>query len=376
MEKSNKKTASLSDVKVVNVRVRKKGFPLGIFLLLFFMLGLPVSGGVIGHFVYSGSRSIEVIESYTRDYSRSLVEALAGAAELGYRKGSRKAVKELFTDGTRKNTFDEAFFVLKNGTLAAHSNSDVEKELHGNIANDEFAYNTDLILKPLLTKSRNTQFTDYNIVSKRIPFNRMERSLLKQYLYSGIDTSGWLVTRAVFSGKEPVGTVNLIIGKDRIFQSVMELRNESIYMLEAALGIVFFISLAVSLVVFIRYRSIQKDAIAISDYNAGAEATSGRRVRFEKPDAETEGAVSSESFAAHPGHPSSLSSHGGEAIPVELLDDAGNGRTAGEIRIIEIAAARKAPPRSSGETPTALRKVFDEEREIRDAIPIEKRRSS
>ena len=226
--------------------------------MLFIVESIIATGATVAYFIYSGKKRIGVIESYTRNYSITLAEAFAEVAGFSYRAGSYRDLKILFREKIQANTIDEAFFVLRDGSLIVHSSREIEKILRGNIANDEFAYNIDLILRPVFKKSRKIQFTHYNIMGKIVPFTRDERRLLKKYMYSDINTLGWLISRAVFVRGKPVGTVNFIISKDRIFDFLLAHIEESMRFLIYALCGAFVLSLVVSMVVLMRYRSIQE----------------------------------------------------------------------------------------------------------------------
>ncbi|MBN1533962.1 MAG: hypothetical protein JXA20_14930 [Spirochaetes bacterium] len=382
MIKSKEKSADLSGARVVDITMKTKGFPFGILLILAAVFSLLVTGAMTGYFLYTGKQRIGDIESYTRNYSITLAEAFSGAAELGYKKGSNEKLKSLFRDRVRRDTFDEAFFVLRNGALVAHSDADAEKELRGNIANDEFAYNTDLILRPVIARSRDIQFTDYNIISKRIPFTRTQRSLLKRYLYDGIDTSGWLASRAVFSGENPVGTVNLIIGKDRIFRFIAAHWGETLRVWVMAMACALLLSLALSSAVFLRYRGIQEDAMALAEekietvLRARGDASSASAEGRPAPPAEPAQAVTEQAASVAEGRIETTEVE--ESIPMELFEEPAPDRRAagGEGRIIELASMKKTQGEAPEERPREVKRVFDASREILDAIPIDRKRSS
>lgn len=240
---------------------RRKIFPAGIFMILFIIESCLSAGAVISYFFYEGKSTIGEIEFYTADYLIPLAEALGNVAELNHRSRNYSRLRTLFHEKIEQRIVEEAFFVLKNGKIIAHSSVEAEKNLKGNIAGDEFAYNMDLIMKPVNQKSREVLFTDYNIVSRPAPFDRDLRLVLKQYFYPKIDTTGWMVSRAVFAGKKPVGAVCLIVSKGRIYTYLAGHIDACLRMLCAALGVSFTVSLMVTLVVLARYRSIQKNAV-------------------------------------------------------------------------------------------------------------------
>lgn len=246
--------------------IKKRGFPFGLFVLLLLLLTVLSSAVTGGYFYFTTRRGIENVVSNTRSCAQPLAEALAQVAELSYRVRDYSALKTLINKKIEENIIDEAFFVRYDGSLVAHSKSDVEKRLGGNIASDEFSYNTDLILYPLRSKSKEIHFIDYNIMGKQVPFGRLEKHYLKKYLYNRIDTSGWLVTRAVYASargkEEPVGTVNFIISKEKIFSEVLNNFRTSLLLAQALGAASFLLALFIALAVFLRYRNLYRLWIA------------------------------------------------------------------------------------------------------------------
>jgi len=249
--------------------IKKRGFPFGIFLLLLILL-LSLSCAITGGYYYYSTRSgIESGVAYTHGHARHLAEALANLAELSHRVKDYTALKSLFREKIKENIMDEAFFVLNDGTLVAHSRSEAEKKLGGNIANDEFSYNTDLILFPLKSGSKEIQLLDYNITGKTVPFNRIEKQYLKKYMYDRIDTSGWLVTRAVYAvekGKDvPLGTVNFLVSKEMVFREIIDNYRKALLIIQVLAAVSFALSLLIALVVYARYRNFYR----ISEVDVG-----------------------------------------------------------------------------------------------------------
>ncbi len=238
--------------------LKKKKFPVGIFLMLLIIESLIAAGTTAFYFRHNVKKKIELIEDYTKNYSLTLIDAFADVAELSYKAKNFKVLKTLFRQEIRENTVDEAFFALNNGKLIVHSISEIEKELKGNIATDEFAYNTDLILRPARRKLHVVQFTSYNVMGKTAPFKRRLREIIKKYVYDEINLPGWLVSKAVYYKKKPVGTVNFIIYKERIFNLIKTQIKEALKFYKIAQAIAFIVSFIVTIVVLIRYRSIQQ----------------------------------------------------------------------------------------------------------------------
>ncbi len=246
-------------------------FPVGVFLLLFLVESIVGAGSVCTYYYLSGKKNIADIEKYTMGYSKTLAEAFSRVAEFSHKTKQYSSLKTLFHQKIEADTIDEAFFILNDGKIIAHSSTAVEKELKGNIANDEITYNLDLILQPVRQRSRKLFFSDYNIIDGKIPFSRDEKKLIKDYVYKGILSTGWLFTKGVFIKNRPVGTVNFIVSKERIHSSILyQMREVKKYSAVAVL-MAFIISLAVSAVVMIRYRTIQRGAFTGISPESGAE---------------------------------------------------------------------------------------------------------
>lgn len=301
-------------------RLKKVFFPLGVFFLVYIIQALISIGAVGFYFIHNGSERINDIVTYTKNYSLTMGDAFADAAELSYRAGSYTTLKSLYQEKIRKNTIDEAFFALKNGKIMVHSSKETVKELKGNLANDEFSYNLDMIQQPLKEKKGSITFTDYNIIELRTPFKRRKRKLLQKYLYEPIESTGWLVTRAVFSKNKPVGTVSFIISKKRVFNYIKgHIETSRRYLTRALAGsgvCAFFISLFV----FFRYRSIQKKTEKIVAARTGAQPAAGQKIRPVTPlPLPGEGTVAAEPAAAEDGFTIDLSAEPAETAESESI---------------------------------------------------------
>jgi hypothetical protein len=237
-------------------------FPIGIFFMLLVIESIMAAGAAFAYFLYAGAGRITEIEADAGSYSRTLAEALGGAAELGYRAKNYSRLRTLFHKTIEERTIDEAFFILKSGKVIAHSDPLVEEKLKGAVAADNRAYDLELILRPVREKSTEVVLTDYAIASQPVPFDSGQRDLIRQYLYRGIDSSGWLATRAVYGKKKPVGAVGFIISKARIHDFIRKHVDRTLQVLRLALAASFLVSLIVTLAVFARYRSIRKRALA------------------------------------------------------------------------------------------------------------------
>ena len=201
---------------------RKLLFPAGIFFMLFLIEAIMAAGAAGAYFLYAGAGRITEIVSDTRSHAETLAGVLGGAAELSYRAKSYARLRDLLHDRIDGRTVDEAFFVLKSGKIIAHSDPAVEEKLGDDRTAAGKAYDLDLILRPVTEKSAGILFTDCNIASKPVPFDRGQRDLIRQYLYRDIDTSGWLASRAVLGKKKPVGAVCIILSKAKIHAFIRE----------------------------------------------------------------------------------------------------------------------------------------------------------
>ncbi len=256
-----------NDSKTDGIMTRKNRkiiFPAGIFLLVFFIDSVLGALALSAYTYVSLKKTITAVEEYTRNYSKTLAEAFASVAELSLKTNKTESLKTLFHEKIQQNTIDEAIFVLADGRLIVHSNTSVENGLGGNIANDEMAYNLDLILEPVKKNSRELIFSDYNIIDRKIPFSRRERDLIGKYIYPGINTTGWLFTRGVFIDDKAAGSVCFLTGKERIYSVIRETFSNTLKYLYTVIGGSFIISFIISLVILARYRSIQKRADRIA----------------------------------------------------------------------------------------------------------------
>ncbi|MBN2160758.1 MAG: hypothetical protein JW807_15325 [Spirochaetes bacterium] len=248
--------------------MKKRIFPVGIFFILLAIESLIAAGVSLAYFYYAGRSGIASIESNTRTYITPLAESFGTMAELCYRTKKYDRLKGLFREKLDKRVINEAFFILKNGRLAAHSDPAVEQKFRK--ANVEAVYTMDLVLLPAYRASRDVLYTEYGIPSKRVPFDRRYRELIKTYLYHDIDSTGWLASRAVYRKKKPVGAVCIIIGKDSIYSFIRGHLERSGRILSASLLTALAVSFLVSLLIFFRYRSIQKRALAWAGMGASA----------------------------------------------------------------------------------------------------------
>ncbi len=236
-----------------NNKIKNFIFPLSVFFLILFIEIAVVSGGISFYFYLTGKKNIKDIEKYTVNYSKTLAESFSKVAAFCYGKKNYSDLRELFHEKIESDTVDEAFFVLKNGKIMAHSNSNTRKKLRGNIANDEMYYNIEMIMAPLRNKNNELVLSNYNITDKKIPFNRKERELIKKYLFENINSNGWLFSKGVLYRGKPIGTVNFIIGKARIHQAIHFFIKKAKSNIAKGLFLSFFIALIISIYVMMKY---------------------------------------------------------------------------------------------------------------------------
>ncbi|MCX7677955.1 MAG: hypothetical protein N2316_01930 [Spirochaetes bacterium] len=236
-------------------------FPLAGLFVIFAVMLIGSSFITVGYFYFAVRDRITTAVETIKSVAIPLCESLVELAAMSYKLRDYSSFKSLVHTKIHENIIDEAFFVLKDGTIVAHSKRGVENELKGNILYDEFAYNIDLILAPLRDNSKEMRIINYNIIGKEIPFKRYQRIFLKHKIYRDIDSTGWLVTKAVFiaqKGKEePIGTVNFLISKERIYKEIFIVADHS-KMLMGALSILSFIgALIISLYMYVKYRKLK-----------------------------------------------------------------------------------------------------------------------
>ncbi len=340
------------------MKTKKKLFPFGIFILLLFIELVISINASMAYLVYTGRSRTGEIETYIRNYSIPMAEAFARVAELSHRKEKNPRLETLFREKVQNDAIDEAFFVLTNGRIVIHSNPGVQKRLKNNILTDEFSYSTELILRQARKKSKDTLFSNYNIIGEEIPefpfpmgTKRDHRNFIKKYIYSDVNSVGWLVSRAVFIKDRPVGTVNFIISKKRIYGFLIEHIKTSMNVLALAVIGSFFFSFIISLLIYIRYRRIQHYAES-HEWDNGVRSVDMTNIK-EIYDTDDESEI--------------------EEMTVEVIDEIGEE----EETIIESPDIKEDIPvvgeTGAKEPPDAVNRL-DTSRTIRDAIPVKKKR--
>ena len=159
--------------------------------------------------------------------------------------------------------------------------------------------------------------------------------------------NGWLVTKAVFVKKrrteEPVGTVNFILGKDKIYSSIYRYLKEVKY-IAAVLGILsLLIALLVSMLVFGRYRKLYR---VIEEQDAGG--LTGQ----------------------------SVYDTGDDILPAGNEDDTAAQPVDESLLVAAVLGSDEDTPYQATEPIRQYREEihFDVQKSIKDAIPVKKRR--
>jgi len=205
-------------------KVKHRRFPFIILIIIFLIEAIVVNACLVVYFIHSGKIITADIERYTKNYSMTLVETLSEAVSETYMEKKTSSLQDLFYNRINKDIIDEAFFVLSNGKIIFHSLKTHSENLGGNIGNDEFTYNMEMILYPVLQNTKEVLFADYNVIGTKNPFDFDPRvkKFLKQHIYSTIDSTGWLISKAVFYKNKPVGAVSFIISKQKVFDAIIE----------------------------------------------------------------------------------------------------------------------------------------------------------
>ncbi len=240
--------------------------PVGIFLLLFFIEAAMAVGASLAYFVYRGSAGIREIESFVRSRAIPLARELSEEAGASLKKKDYSGLRSLLAEKRGQGLLDEGFLLLADGRRAVH----VAGRDGGESPGDRWSHSAELILAPARKKSGETMMIDYTAPAAGLPYDADIRLLLRRFLYTGIDSNAWLVTRAVYDKKGPAGAVGFVIGKREIFDFIENHVRFSLRVLVAGLGVALAISLFISFVVFFRYRSLRRGGAGITVEKATA----------------------------------------------------------------------------------------------------------
>ena len=103
---------TIMEKSILEKKLRKKKFPIGIFLMLFLTQSV-IAAGATAFYFYSASKSkIQDIEQYGRNFSITLAEAFADVAELSHRSGNYSA-QILIQEKIGENIINEGFLSSK-----------------------------------------------------------------------------------------------------------------------------------------------------------------------------------------------------------------------------------------------------------------------
>ena len=91
--------------------MKKKVFPIGIFLMLFAIETVLVFVGTGVYFISSGKKRIAQIEKYTQAYSTTLSEAFAEVTQVSYTNKSYSKLKRFI----RKKIDEKLLFTVAPG---------------------------------------------------------------------------------------------------------------------------------------------------------------------------------------------------------------------------------------------------------------------
>jgi hypothetical protein len=231
-------------------------FPYAFVMILFFIIAIVTSSGAL---FYKYRQLVSQIDEFTiqvKNVSKTLITTYADAAELSYATRSSSQLLSLIQESKNIKGIKEVFFVLDNGTIVAHSDKEKANELKGNIANDEFYYNIDMILYPHVKQSRELFIFDYFVPDLPLPYTTIVRKYIRQFLYKEINTNSWLVTKAVYYKGKSIGTINCIIVKSPIYDMMNSYYKELLYMLILLCGVALVFSLCTGIVLFIKQKRI------------------------------------------------------------------------------------------------------------------------
>lgn len=234
-------------------------FPYIFVIILFLLLAVMASSAAILYKYRQLASDIDEFTIQVKNISKTLIATYADAAELAYATRSIGQLLSLIQESKNIKGIKEVFFVLDNGTIIAHSDKEKANELKGNIANDEFYYNIDMILYPHAKQSIELFIFDYFVPDLPLPFNTMARKFIQQFLYKDINTNSWLVTKAVYAKGKSIGTINCIIVKTPIYDMMMSYYKELVYVLIIICGAALVFSVCTGIILFIKQKRLLRE---------------------------------------------------------------------------------------------------------------------
>lgn len=231
-------------------------FPYFFVITLFLLIVIVASSASI---FYKYRQLISDINEFTtqvKNVSKTLITTYADTAEHAYATRSTGQLLSLIQESKNFKGIHEVFFVLDNGSIVAHSDTAKAAQLKGNIANDEFYYNIDMIMYPHVKQSRELFVFDYFVPDVSLPFNKIIRKYIQQFIYKDINTNSWLVTKAVYHKGKSIGTVNCIIIKTPIYSMMSGYYKELLFMIMIIFGVSVIFSLCTGIIMFIKQKKV------------------------------------------------------------------------------------------------------------------------
>ena len=264
-------------------KVKRRKFPFMILIIAFLIEVAAVSACLAVYFIRSGKIMAADAERNTKNYSAALAEALSEGIGKVYKGNKTPSLQNLFYNRINKDIIDEAFFVLNNGKILLHSRKAYPENLGGNISNGEFAYNIEMILYPSMKNTKEILFSNYNLIDTENPpnFDPRVKKLLKQYICPDtdstgclIDSTGWLTSKAVFYKNKPIGTISFIISKQKIFDALTGLFEDTIKYWKYGIAGSAVFSLLIALLAAFSMKGYAKTVHA----REGAKDAAGKRI--------------------------------------------------------------------------------------------------
>ncbi len=220
------------------------------------MIAAIASSGAIYYKYIHVKSDIAAFTSQVKNIAKTLISTYAQASERAYATRSNDQLLSLIEESKNIKGIKEVFLVLDDGKILAHSDTKKANELKGNIANDEFYYNIDMILYPHAQQSRELFIFDYFVPDLRLPFTTIVRKYIQQFLYKDINTNSWLVTKAVYDKGKSIGTINCIIVKTPIYDMMKHAYMELLFMLLIICGTALVFSVCTGIIVFIKQKRL------------------------------------------------------------------------------------------------------------------------
>ncbi len=240
-------------------------FPFIFVILLFLLIVIIASSGAVFYKYRQLISDINEFSTQVKNVSKTLITTYADAAELSYATKSTQQLLSLIKESRNIKGIHEVFFVLDNGSIVAHSDMGKVSQLKGNIANDEFYYNIDIILYPHAKQSQELFVFDYFVPDVPLPFNKIIRKYIQQYIYKDINTNSWLVTKAVYHKDKSIGTVNCIIIKTPIYDMMNSYYKELLFIIMIICGVSLIFSLCTGIIIFSKQKNVLRQITQLGE---------------------------------------------------------------------------------------------------------------